>query len=155
VLLGIAFIASPEALNGAETVTPLLEIGIFVLPVGLTTVLWGASSPDPRLTTVRGVFGNPDEALLSRMLEGTPRSIDVRYLPNPREPVNCRHCYTLIPWNVAECPRCARRRDCRACGKSLYFVTGAVRCLPCVRDETFCNCPKVKRGVALGARGHP
>lgn len=152
-LVGIGLIASPVVLNGAETVTPLLELGIFVLPAGLTTILWGASSPNPSVTTVAGILGSPEENLMRRAATPGTRSYDVRYLPGPREPVNCRHCYTLIPWSVAECPRCGRRRECRACGKLLYFLSGAVRCLPCVRDETYCNCPKVRKAAAPGAVG--
>jgi hypothetical protein len=152
-LIGLALIASPIVLSGSESVTPFLEAGIFVLPVGLTTILWGASSPNPAVTTVAGILGNPEENILRRSEAGASRRPDIRYLPGPREPVNCRHCYTLIPWDVAECPRCGRRRECRACGKPLYFLSGAVRCLPCVRDETYCNCPQVRRGAARGPAG--
>lgn len=153
-LVGIGLIASPEVLSGLETVTPLLEVGVFVLPVGLSIILWGASSPDPRATTVAGVFGNPEENILRRSSLGSTRNFDVRYLPGPRESVNCRHCYTLIPWDVAECPRCARRRECRACGRPLFYLSGAVRCLPCVRAETYCVCPKLHVSpVGRAARG--
>ena len=155
VLVGLALIASPVVLEGVERVTPLLELGIFILPVGLTTVLWGASSPNPSITTVAGILGNPDENEMRR--KGAARSIDVRFQPGPREPVNCRHCYTLIPWEIADCPRCGRPRECRACGRRLYFVSGAVRCLPCVRSETYCNCPRVRRAGAgaAGRTGRP
>ncbi|HYK92726.1 MAG TPA: hypothetical protein VEY07_01625 [Thermoplasmata archaeon] len=153
-LFGIGLIASPIVLNGVETVTPWLELGIFVLPVGLTTILWGASSPNPGVTTIAGILGNPEENVMRRAESGPTRTYDVRYLPGPREPVNCRHCYTLIPWNAAECPRCGRRRECRACGRLLFFLSGAVRCLPCVRDETFCNCPRLRKTpVAPGMAG--
>ena len=150
-IFGIGLIASPITLTGVESVTPALELGIFVLPVGISVILWGASSPDPRITTVSGVFGNPDENELRRG-EAAKRNFDVRYVPGPRESVHCRQCYTLMPWDVAECPRCGRRRQCRACGKTLYFMSGSVRCLPCVREETFCNCPKVTRSDPLTPR---
>ncbi len=154
-LVGIGLIASPITLTGVETVTPYLELGIFVLPVGLAVILWGASSPDPRLTTVAGVFGNPEENVMRRAEVGSSRPYDVRYMPGPRESINCRACYTLIPWNLAECPRCGRRRECRTCGKPLFFLSGAVRCLPCVRVEAYCNCPRISRPIAAlsGARG--
>ena len=142
-LAGIGFIASPVVLTGVETFTTLLEVGIFTLPVGLAIVLWGASSPDPAATTVTGVFGNPDENAVRQMERAARRNYDVRYLPGPRETVNCRKCYTGIPWDSAECPRCGRRRECRACGRPLFYITGAVRCLPCIRDEMFCNCPRL------------
>ncbi len=148
-LVGIGLIASPEILAGVETFTPLVEVGVFILPVALSTILWGASSPDPRATTVAGVFGNPEENVLRRHEGAGGRTYDVRYLPGPKESVNCRRCYTLIPWDVAECPRCGGRRECRACGRPLYFLTGAVRCLPCVRAETYCNCPKRPRAPTL------
>lgn len=153
--MGIGLIASPITLTGVETVTPYLELGIFVLPVGLAVILWGASSPDPRVTTVAGMFGNPEENVLRRSEAGGTRVYDVRYMPGPRESVNCSACYTVIPWDVAECPRCGRRRECRACGKPLFFLSGAVRCLPCVRAETYCNCPKVRRATTspIGTRG--
>ena len=147
-LLGIAFIASPIVLTGVETFTPLLEVGVFCLPFAFTVILWGASSPDPNITTVGGVFGNPDENLLRRRESESKRTPDVRYLPGPRESVNCSVCYTLVPWDAAECSRCGRRRECRGCGRPLFFLSGAVRCLPCVRAETFCNCPQVARKSA-------
>lgn len=148
-VVGIGLIASPVMLNGKETVTPILEVGIFVLPVGLTTILWGASSPNPGVTTVAGLLGNPEENEMRR--RAATRSVDVRFQPGPREPVNCRHCYTLIPWEIVECPRCGRPRECRACGRRLFFVTGAVRCLPCVRAETYCNCGRIKGSGTPGA----
>lgn len=154
-LVAIALIASPEALAGAETVTPLLEIGVFVLPVGLSVVLWGASSPDPRVTTVGGVFGNPEENVMRRTLKPARPTLDVRYIPNPRESVNCRYCYTLIPWNAAECARCGMRRECRGCGKALYYLSGGIRCLPCARNETYCNCPRLKRAEPAGRARRP
>ncbi|MCI4353312.1 MAG: hypothetical protein L3K14_08035 [Thermoplasmata archaeon] len=117
-----------------------------VFLLGVVLLLRGATAPDPTVTTVGGFLGNPvvdesrraEEALLS------PAARHVRYAPGPREPVNCRHCYTIIPWDVVDCPRCARPRECRSCGKRLYFLAGAVRCAPCVRDETYCNCPRVR-----------
>jgi len=152
-LVGVGLIASPIVLTGQETFTNFLEIGIFVLPVGLSVILWGASSPDPRVTTVGGVFGNPDENLLRQQQHVVSKPTHARYLPGPRETVNCRQCYTGIPWDAAECPRCGRRRECRACGRPLYFMTGAVRCLPCVRPETYCNCPKLHRGEPVRIPG--
>ncbi|HTT35710.1 MAG TPA: hypothetical protein VMH78_07580 [Thermoplasmata archaeon] len=151
-LLAVGLIASPIILTGVESLTLLLEIGVFGLPVAITTILWGASSPDPNLTTVGGVFGNQDENVLRARARSHQPTRDVRYLPGPRESVNCRVCYTLVPWDVAECPRCGHRRECRTCGRPLFHLSGAVRCTPCARNEPACNCPVLKRAPAP-ARG--
>lgn len=154
-LVAIGCIASPFALTGVERFTLLVELGVFVLPAGLSVILWGAASPNPEMTTVGGLFGNPDENVLRRTLRPATPTWNARYIPGPRESANCRFCYTVIPWDLAQCPRCGRRRECRACGKPLFFLTGAVRCAPCLRDEVYCNCPKVRRTVSTvtGTRG--
>jgi LSD1 subclass zinc finger protein len=147
-LLAIAFIASPIPLTGAERITTFFEIGLMGLPVGLCVILYGLSSPDPDVTTVGGTFGNPDENVLARQGRRAPPVSHVRYASSPKEPVHCRHCYTLIPWDITECPRCHRRRECRGCGRPLFYLSGAVRCAPCVRDEVYCSCPKLRRNIA-------
>jgi len=144
-LVALALIISPIALYGSLRVTLELEIGLLMLPLGFTTVFWGSASPDPEITTIGGVFGNPVENELRRLEARRASVAHVRYASSPKEPVHCRQCYTLIAWDSAECPRCARRRECRGCGRSLFYLSGAVRCLPCVRDEVFCNCPKLRK----------
>lgn len=141
-LLSLALIVSPVPLTGSLRITLPLEIGVLLLPIALTVAFVGTTSPDPNVTTVGGMFGNPDENELRRLAARRDFDPKIRYSSSPKEPVNCRKCYTLISWEAAECPRCGERRDCRACGRPLYFLTGAVRCLPCVRDEVFCNCPR-------------
>jgi hypothetical protein len=124
--------------------------------VGVVILFQGATAPDPKVTTVGGLLGNPivDESRRAEEAVTNLPKTPVRYAIGPKEPVNCRHCYTLIPWDVLYCPRCARPRECRSCGKQLYFLAGAVRCAPCVRDETQCNCPRVRSPVSrpAGAR---
>lgn len=152
---GIGLVIYPLVTAGAEALDIEVESGIFVLPVALSVLLWGAAAPDPRVTTVRGVFGNPDENLLQRRLDRNPALAAARYRPNPKESVNCRFCYTLITPDLADCPRCGRRRECRGCGKPLFFLAGAVRCAPCLHDEVYCDCPKVRRtspAVRSGSR---
>ena len=145
VFLGFFLIGYPLLATGVEQIDDELQLGILVLPVGLAVILWGASSPDPSVTTVGGLFGNPDENWLRKRL---PRGVPVapaRYLPGPRESTNCATCYTMIPWDVVVCPRCSTHRRCRNCAKPLYFLAGTVRCGPCVREEVYCHCPRVAR----------
>lgn len=147
-LVSIPFLVTSTFQVSAET----YATGILFL-VGLVILFQAAMSPDPSVTTVGGLLGNPvvDEARKAEAaITGvtTPR---IRYALGPKEPVNCRYCYTSIPWNVLNCPRCGRPRQCRNCGKQLYFLAGAVRCAPCVRDETQCNCPRVRAPGAHAA----
>jgi hypothetical protein len=153
-IVTLALLAFPIVVTGHEMFDLEQQLGLVGLPVGLLVILFGASSPDPRLTTVGGAFGNPDENLLRR--EGV---VDVptpaaRFIPGPRETVHCRHCYTGIPPGTLVCPRCSRSRDCRSCGRQLTLVGLAIRCPRCQRDEVFCNCPKVPResGTVVGPR---
>jgi hypothetical protein len=147
-LLSGGLVAYPDLFYGAEVLDFEVEVGLLTLPAAISVILWGASAPDPRVTTVRGIFGNPEENLVSRKLDRNAADAAARYRPSPKEPVNCRQCYTLIPPDLADCPRCGRRRECRGCGKPLFFLAGAVRCAPCVHDEVYCNCPRVRRTPA-------
>jgi hypothetical protein len=151
VIVSILLVSIPFLVTSAFQVNDALYATGFLFLVGLVILVQAATSPDPTVTTVGGLLGNPviDE---SRKAEEAITGIPVRqfrYAPGPKEPVNCRYCYTLIPWNILNCPRCARPRHCRNCGKQLYFLAGAIRCVPCVRDESQCNCPRVR---APGAR---
>ena len=138
---------------GVQTVLlrhALLPIGAGLVPFGLLVLLFGATRPDPSITTVRGTFGSPEENLLTERLRAQQRArVDPRYLPSPRESVHCGHCYTLIPAQTVTCPRCGDRRRCQSCGKPLFRLAGAVRCGPCTRDEVYCDCPRVAAGLSL------
>jgi hypothetical protein len=149
-LIAIGFIVYPLVLTGSEQLDSEVEAGIFVLPVGLTVILWGAASPDPSVTTVGGVFGNPDEDLVRQWAERKVAPRQTRFMPSPRETLNCAQCYTAIPPDVLECPRCGRERDCRECGGRLSLEQGATRCGGCGREEMYCSCPRVKPARTSG-----
>ncbi|MCI4330948.1 MAG: hypothetical protein L3K19_03775 [Thermoplasmata archaeon] len=144
-LIAIGFILYPLVLNGAEELDSEVEAGIFILPVGLTVILWGAASPDPSVTTVGGVFGNPDEDLVRQWEERKQAPREARFIPSPRETINCVQCYTAIPPESLACLRCGKERPCRSCGTGLTVVNGVVRCVRCGREEIYCSCPRVKR----------
>lgn len=157
VLLTMGLLAFPIVFTGSETFDVEQELGILSLPGGVLVLLLGASSPDPRATTVSGVFGNPEENAMraARGAHGGPSR--ARFLPSPRESVNCRHCYTAIASDLLDCPRCARRRECRTCAQPVRRAGGIVRCAGCRRAEVYCGCPRLKPGAAraslMPARG--
>jgi len=146
VIVSILLISIPFLVTSAFQVNDAVYATGFLFLVGLVILYQAATSPDPRVTTVGGLLGNPiiDEARKAEEAVTHVPLSHVRYAPGPKEPVHCRYCYTAIPWNVLNCPRCGRPRQCRNCGKQLYFLAGAVRCAPCVRDEMQCNCPRVR-----------
>jgi hypothetical protein len=151
VIISLLSISIPFLVTSAFKVSDAAYAAGLLFLVGLVVLYQAATAVDPSVTTVGGILGNPiiDE---SRRAEEAVTNVPlspVRYTVGPKEPVNCRYCYTAIPWDVANCPRCARPRHCRSCGKPLFYLAGGVRCGPCVRDESQCNCPRVK---ATGAR---
>ena len=150
-LFTVVLVAFPIAFTGHEVFDLEQEAGLVGIPIGLLIVLFGAASADPRVTTVGGAFGNPDENVVRRQL-GPNSAGRARFLPGPREAVNCRYCYTAIPSSAAVCPRCARPRECRSCGRPLAFIGAAIRCPQCRRDEVYCNCPRVRQ-VQIGGTG--
>jgi hypothetical protein len=107
----------------------------------------GALAQDPTRTTVGGAFGNP-YADLERPTRAPTVEPRAHRLFNPHEPANCRYCRTVITSDLAQCPRCARARDCRNCGRPLGMVNDRVTCPTCGRAEAFCNCPWLARPVA-------
>ena len=145
-IVAIGLFAYPELISGVESVDLEVQLAIFVLPVGIATIIWGSAAPDPRVTTVGGLFGNADENELRRRLARAPTSGPARFRPSPLESVNCRQCYTAMPARVLDCPRCGARRECRGCRKPLFYLAGAVRCAPCLKDEVYCSCPMIRRG---------
>src|SRR5690242_9326834 len=98
-LLAIGMIVSPIPLDGRESLTPLAEIGVFILPIVLVTAFAGGLAPDPDRLTIAGALGNPDENALRDAARRTGTSGPGRPRPaSPKEPVNCRKCYTLVAW---------------------------------------------------------
>jgi len=144
ILFGFAMVAFPIVVTGAEQLDLEQEVGFLLAPVGLVVVMLGALALDPSRTTVGGAFGNPERAL-ERPSAGASLDSRERRLFNPHEPVNCRFCGSVITPDLAQCPRCARARDCRNCGRPLGLVMNRATCPTCARVEGFCNCPRLAR----------
>jgi hypothetical protein len=145
VVVALGCFAAPEATTGHESFGFWIEAGVLFLGIGVSVVLWGSLDPDPRITTIGGFFGNRDEDAIRKWVDRHAPAGPLRYRPSPLESVNCENCYTAIPARSLMCPRCGRNRLCRNCRKPLFFLAGAVRCGPCVRDELFCACPRAPR----------
>jgi len=144
IVLGFILVAFPIVVTGAEQLDLEQEAGFLLAPVGLVVVMLGALALDPARTTVGGAFGNPETAL-QRGTAGTTVEPRQRRIFNPHEPVNCRYCRTIITADLTQCPRCARARDCRSCGRPLGLVNDRPTCPTCGRAEPFCNCPLLVR----------
>jgi|GEM_PF-475333 len=155
ILLGLALVASPIVLTGSEQFTIEQEGGIFVTPLGLFVVMIGAVQPNPEATTVGGTFGNPDADLRRSITLRPPEASRPPLGFNPREPVNCRHCRTVIAYDLARCPRCARPRECRSCGRPLGMQQDRTDCPGCHRVEAFCNCPHLAKAPSSTVLGPP
>jgi RNA polymerase subunit RPABC4/transcription elongation factor Spt4 len=108
-------------------------------------VMIGAVQANPALTTVGGTFGNPDLGPRRPGTERPPEPSRPALGFNPRTPVDCRYCRTVIPYDLAFCPRCARPRECRGCGRVLGVAGDRTDCPGCHRVEAFCNCPHLPR----------
>ncbi len=143
VVAGLGLVAFPIVVYGHEVFDLEQIFGFLIAPVGLVVVLLGAVAHNPDRTTIGGAFGNPDESL-RRARPGTPQPRR-RLGYSPLEPVNCRFCRTIITHDLANCPRCARARDCRSCGRPLGMVLDRATCPTCARPEAFCNCPVLPR----------
>ena len=141
ILGGFALVASPIAITGTEQFDLAQEAGIFLAPLGLLVVMIGAVQANPELTTVGGTFGNPDLGPRRPAPERSPEPSRPARGFNPKTPVDCRYCRTVIPYDLAFCPRCARPRECRECGRVLGVVEDRTDCPGCHRVEAFCNCP--------------
>ena len=144
IVLGFALVAYPIAFTGHEQLDVEQEVGFLFAPVGLVVVMLGALAQNPERTTVGGTFGNPeaDRGRSPRARSFEPRAAR---LYNPHEPVNCKYCRTVITADLAQCPRCARPRDCRTCGRPLGIVQDRVNCPGCHRSEALCNCPHLAK----------
>ncbi|HTP54094.1 MAG TPA: hypothetical protein VML94_03890 [Thermoplasmata archaeon] len=147
ILFGISLVSSPIALTGREEFDLAQEAGFLVAPVGLVVVMLGASFYDPTRTTVGGAFGNPEAVRPSGVVDRSPvRPASTLY--HPHGFAICRHCRTPIGYEQANCPRCARARDCRSCGRPLGLVLERATCPMCARPEALCSCPPFARGGA-------
>jgi len=138
ILLGFALVGFPIATTGREQLDLEQIAGLLVAPVGLGVVLIAAISVDPRRTTVAGTFDNAPEPRTVKVT-GAPPGTRSR-LPHPFEATHCRRCRAVITHDLSNCPRCARARDCRSCGRPLGQVLERPTCPPCARAEPFCNC---------------
>lgn len=148
ILAGFALAAAPIVLTGREEFDLFQESGILVAPIGLLVVLIGAVQPNPERTTVGGTFGSSEENDLRRTEPvRSPTSARPPLGFNPREPVNCHYCRTVIAYDLAFCPRCARPRECRVCGRPLGIAEEVTDCPGCHRIEAFCHCPRLARPV--------
>jgi hypothetical protein len=151
ILVGFALVASPIVLTGGEQFDLAQESGIFLAPIGLLVVLIGAVQANPERTTVGGTFGNPDLPTPKPSSERPPEGARAPIGFSPKAAVECRYCRTFIPYDLAFCPRCARARDCRLCGRVLDVVDERTDCPGCHRVEAFCNCPRLARATGAPA----
>ncbi len=149
-LAGLALVALPVALYGREVLDPEQLAGFLIAPVGLFVVMLAAAAVDPRRTTITGTFGNPDEPAPSSGPTPRPPRARLRY---PNEAVHCRFCRAVITADLSRCPRCARARECRGCGRPLGQVLERPTCPTCARAEAFCNCAALARSAAPRVRG--
>lgn len=149
ILLGIGLVAFPIAVTGQERLDLEQMAGFLIAPVGLFVVLIAAISVDPSRTTISGAFGNPDESVRP--------TVPATAAPRPRggmtPTVYCRFCRAVVPTELSRCPRCARARDCRPCGRPLGLVLDRPTCPSCARAEPLCNCAFLSRPAPAAVRG--
>jgi hypothetical protein len=155
-LFAFALMSFPIASTGHEVFDFEQEAGIYLIAPALAVVLIGSVSDDPRRTTIGGAFGNPEaETPRPSAPAATTDRHGLGY--NPREPVRCRYCASIVPAELAQCPRCARSRDCRTCHRPLGIVLERPTCPLCARAEPLCNCPQLPirapASVARSRRG--
>ena len=144
ILAGIALVASPIVLTGKMTIDPVPLAGMVIAPLGLVVVGIAAAQFDPRLTTVHGTFGQDEPAIPEPA--PAPGVVAAARPANPKAPVRCPNCRTVMTYDLARCPRCAEDRPCRGCGRPLTTVEDQATCPGCTRAELFCNCSQY--GVA-------
>jgi len=154
IVVGLALIASPIVVTGSEVFSIEQEFGIFLSPIGLLVILIGAVQPNPERTTIGGTFGNPEMNPRRAPITKTAAAVRPSSLGySPREPVNCRYCGSVITFDLAFCPRCARPRDCRGCGRPLGMAETRTDCPGCHREEALCNCPRIARAAVVRGPG--
>jgi hypothetical protein len=150
-LLAFGLMAYPIAVTGQEQFDLEQEAGLYLIPPSLAVVLVGAVATDPRGTTIGGTFGNPDarfDRVGPRVAPGPPGPL----LYNPNEPARCRYCSSIIPPELAQCPRCARARECRTCNRPLGLVLDRATCAACGLPEARCRCAHIvlRSGTSAG-----
>jgi len=154
--LAFVLIAFPIAVTGHETFDLEQEAGLYFIAPALAVTLIGSISDDPRVTTIGGTFGNPDMPVPRADPKRGMASAPPRLAYHPREAAACRYCSSIIQPDLAQCPRCARARECRSCGRPLGIVLDRATCPACARPEPFCNCPhlppRTGPAPALGRR---
>jgi len=144
VLAGFALAAFPVVVTGQEHFDDEQAAGTLVAPVGLVVVMLGFTLYDPRASTVRGLFN--DDPRPASVGHG-PAAASGLYAPSEAD--ECRQCRTPIAWDLASCPRCARARPCRTCGRPVGLVLDRPTCPTCGQAEATCGCPR------LAPRGSP
>lgn len=153
-ILALAFslMAYPIAVTGHEQFDLEQESGLYLIPPAMAVILIGAVSVDPRGTTIGGAFGNPDARFERPVAPGPAPPASTLY--NPNEPARCRYCGAIISPELAQCPRCARARECRTCHRPLGMVLERATCPTCALAEARCRCPRIPlRPIPGGTRG--
>jgi hypothetical protein len=144
ILAGIALVASPIVLTGRMTLGVAPIAGFIIAPLGLFVIGFAAASFDPRRTTVR-TFGQDEPPPRP---EPPEELVVAQFRPvNPKAPVRCPNCRTVMTYDLSRCPRCAEDRPCRACARPLASVDDQAVCPGCTRQELFCNCSP--SGIAM------
>ena len=153
-VLALAMISFPIAVTGHEEFDLVQEVGLYFIAPALAVVLIGSISSDPRVTTIGGALGNPDVDLVRSDRARRAPAAPPRLTYHPKEAVACRNCGSVIAPDLAQCPRCARARECRSCGRPLGIVLDRATCPACARPEPFCNCPRLppRTGPMVGRR---
>jgi hypothetical protein len=136
---GFALAAYPLAVLGHEVLDVEQEAGFFLAPFGTVVILFAATAPDPRATTVRGTFGSDESAFAERVIARRVTTTGPRPY-TPSDPVRCRYCSSIVTSDLARCPRCARARECRSCHRPLGLVLDRATCPRCARAEARCDC---------------
>jgi hypothetical protein len=155
-VLAFVLLSFPIAFTGQEQFDLEQEAGLYFIAPALAVILIGAISDDPRVTTIGGAFGNPDMPSPRAETRRGPGAAARPLTYHPNEAVPCRFCPTIIAPDLAQCPRCARARACRSCGRPLGIVLERATCPACARPEPFCSCPRLPTrpgpSPALGRR---
>jgi hypothetical protein len=138
---GILLFLLPTVLPSFPSIPVTVDLALLFVPIGLGVLLLGVTAPNPELTTVAGMFGNPVEEELRQRAAGRSAA-PPRRAGSPREPIHCRQCYTFVPWSASVCPRCGLPRECHQCGRPVEAREDVILCGNCGKREPFCSCPR-------------